>query len=157
MGTIRVVWGHASAPTELAAYDAALAGAGIENYNLVSVSSVIPAEATVEAVGTAPDLGPVGDLLTVVEARATSGEGSVSAALAWAESREGPGLFYETGGEFDGPTARERVELGIAAGQRLREWTFEEPSIVVESTEVPEGGYTCAVVVAVYGRGRPPF
>jgi len=43
----------------MASYDAALAEAGVENYNLVSVSSVIiPAETRVEAVGTAPDLGP---------------------------------------------------------------------------------------------------
>jgi arginine decarboxylase len=156
MGTIRVVWGRASAPTAMAAYDAALAEAGVENYNLVSVSSVIPADSTVEAVGTAPDLGPVGDLLTVVEARATSSERPVSAALAWSESREGPGLFYEAGGEFDEATARERVERGIEAGQELREWTFEEPSVVTRSAE-PTGDYACAVVLAVYGRGRSPF
>ncbi|WP_331235738.1 pyruvoyl-dependent arginine decarboxylase [Natronorarus salvus] len=156
METIRVVWGHASAPTAIAAYDAALAEAGVENYNLVSVSSVIPAEASVEAVGTAPDLGPIGGILTVVEARATSVDEPVSAALAWSVSREGPGLFYETGGEFDEATARERVERGIEAGQGLREWTFEEPSVVTVRAE-PAGEYACAVVLAVYGRGRSPF
>ncbi len=36
MSTIRVVWRTATAPTEMAAYDAALADADIHNYNLVA-------------------------------------------------------------------------------------------------------------------------
>ncbi|PSP40313.1 pyruvoyl-dependent arginine decarboxylase, partial [Halobacteriales archaeon QH_10_70_21] len=71
MGTIRVVWGTATGPTAMASYDAALAAANVHDYNLVSVSSVIPADATVEVVGEAPDLGPAGERLTVVEGRAT--------------------------------------------------------------------------------------
>ncbi|ELY82692.1 pyruvoyl-dependent arginine decarboxylase [Natrinema pallidum DSM 3751] len=118
MSTIRVVWGSASAPTAMASYDAALAEAGVENYNLVSVSSVIPAGVDVEAVGTAPDLGPAGERLTVVEARATAaGPGRVSAALAWAQSvDDGPGLFYETAGETDRDDVERRVREGLAAG-----------------------------------------
>ncbi|MFC6727007.1 pyruvoyl-dependent arginine decarboxylase, partial [Halobium palmae] len=67
MSTIRVVAGVGTAPTEMASYDAALADAGIHNYNLVPVSSVVPGDATVAFVGTAPDLGPAGNRLTVVE------------------------------------------------------------------------------------------
>ena len=73
MNTIRVVHGVGEAATKMASYDAALADANVHNYNLVTVSSVIPSDATVEAVGTAPDLGPAGERLTVVEARATTG------------------------------------------------------------------------------------
>jgi arginine decarboxylase len=40
MGSIRIVRGTATGPTAMAAYDAALAAAGVHNYNLVSVSSV---------------------------------------------------------------------------------------------------------------------
>ncbi len=57
MSTIRVVWGTATGPTALAAYDAALAEAGVHNYNLISLSSVIPTEPAIEVTGTAPDLG----------------------------------------------------------------------------------------------------
>ncbi|MDF9744893.1 pyruvoyl-dependent arginine decarboxylase [Natrinema salsiterrestre] len=157
MSTIRVVWGTASAPTAMASYDAALAEAGIENYNLVSVSSVIPAETTVEAVGTAPDLGPAGERLTVVEARATTaGPGRVSAALAWTQSvDDGPGLFYETAGEMDSETVERRVREGLAAGQELRDWEFGESQVAVESRQAESGLYTTAVVLAVYGDSEP--
>ncbi|MBZ6495600.1 MULTISPECIES: pyruvoyl-dependent arginine decarboxylase [Natrinema] len=157
MSTIRVVWGSASAPTAMASYDAALAEAGIENYNLVSVSSMIPAETPVEAVGTAPDLGPAGERLTVVEARATTaGPGRVSAALAWTQSvDDGPGLFYETAGEMDHETVERRVREGLAAGQDLREWEFGDSAVAVESQQAESGAHTTAVVLAVYGESEP--
>ncbi|QLG49510.1 pyruvoyl-dependent arginine decarboxylase [Natrinema halophilum] len=157
MSTIRVVWGSSSGPTAMASYDAALAEAGVENYNLVPVSSVIPAAAAVEAVGTAPDLGPAGERLTVVEARATTaGPGRVSAALAWSQSADGgPGLFYETAGEMDRADVERRVREGLAAGQELRDWTFGDPRVAVESRQADSGRYTTAVVLAVYGDSDP--
>ncbi|UTF53223.1 pyruvoyl-dependent arginine decarboxylase [Natronosalvus rutilus] len=157
MSTIRVVWGSAAGPTKMAAYDGALADAGIENYNLVTVSSVIPATARVEAVGTAPDLGPVGNRLTVVQGHATAADNEpASAALAWAESDggEGPGLFYETTGT-DPDSVRERALDGLEAGQALRNWAFDEPSVQVETTEEESGAYQAAVVVAAYGTSEP--
>ena len=159
---IRVVWGSATQPTKMAAYDAALADAGIENYNLVTVSSVIPADATVEAVGTAPDLGPVGDRLTVVQAYGTlEGEGSASASLAWAQSEggTGPGLFYEFGGAVEPETAHTRALEGLEAGQSLREWDFglEEASVRTESATGDGRGWTAAVVAAVYGESESMF
>ena len=72
MEPIRVVWGAATGPTEMASYDAALTAAGVGNYNLVTVSSVIPSEATVVEAGTASELGETGDRLTVVECSATA-------------------------------------------------------------------------------------
>ncbi len=157
MSMIRVVWGSASGPTAMASYDAALAEAGVENYNLVAVSSMIPAATPVEAVGTAPDLGPAGERLTVVEARATTAEpGRVSAALAWSQStQDGPGLFYETAGEMEGTDVERRVREGLAAGQGLRDWTFDDPSVVIESTQAESGTHTTALVVAIYGESEP--
>jgi len=152
MDTIRVVWGSGTGPTAMASYDAALADAGVHNYNLVSVSSMIPAGAEVDAVGAAPDLGAVGGRLTVVEARASASEpGHVSAGLAWVQSSEG-GLFYEAAGETDAADVEERVRRGVEAGQELRSaWTFDEPRVRVQSTRVEPGTHTTAVVLAVYG------
>lgn len=157
MSTIRIVWGAASAPTAMSSYDAALADAGVENYNLVSVSSVIPADTRVEAVGTAPDLGPVGERLTVVEARATvAGPGRASAALAWSQSVEnGPGLFYETSGETDREDVERRVLEGLAAGQELRDWEFADAQVATESIQAESGEHTTALVLAVYGESEP--
>ena len=157
MSTIRVVWGSASAPTKMSSYDAALAQAGIENYNLVSVSSIIPAGVDVEAVGTAPDLGPAGERLTVVEARATTAEdGSVSAGLGWMESvDDGPGLFYEVSDGIDSEDVESRVLEGLEAGAELRDWNFDEPQVQVEHTDAEPGTYTTAVVLAAYGESEP--
>jgi arginine decarboxylase len=166
MSKIRVAWGTGSGPTETAAYDAALADANLHNYNLVAVSSVIPADAEVEAVGTAPDLGPAGERLTVVEASATrAGPGHVSAALGWTTSAgepgseagagRGPGLFYEAAGETDAEEVAERVRAGLAAGRELREWTFTDERVETTSTDAESRTYATAVVVAVYGESEP--
>ncbi|MEM4782205.1 MAG: pyruvoyl-dependent arginine decarboxylase [Halalkalicoccus sp.] len=153
---IRIVRGSATAPTEMASYDAALAEANVHNYNLSYVSSVIPADASVAFVDSAPDLGPTGNGLTVVEARATSDEKPVSAALAWAESDEGPGLFYEAAGEESPAESRRRAETGLRAGLELREWSAPGHEVVTASAEPEgEGEYATALVLAVYGQSRP--
>ena len=154
MSRIRVVWGTASAPTALASYDAALAEAGIHDFNLVGVSSVIPAETPVEAVGTAPELGDPGDRLTVVEARATTaGPGRAAACLGWTGSDDGPGLFYEASGESQAATER-RVRDGLAAGRDLRGWSFPDEHLQTAVVDADDGQYATAVVVAAYGRGE---
>jgi arginine decarboxylase len=158
MNTIRVVWGTATGPTEMASYDAALAEANVHNYNLVPVSSVIPADAEVEAVGDAPDLGPAGERLTVVQARATvAGPGRASAGLAWSTSEGGPGLFYEAGGETGVEDVRGRVLEGLSTGQELRDWTFDEAQHEVVTAPAEPGMYTSAVVLAVFGQSDSLF
>lgn len=163
---IRVVWGTGTGPTALSAYDSALAEAGVGNYNLVTVSSIVPAGASVEPVGTAPDLGPAGNRLTVVEARVTIGsdeaegdreDGAVAVAgLAWATG-PGPGLFYEVGGAFDEDECRRRLDVGLDAGRALREWTFEGTGERVVSVDGPAEGFASAVVLGVYGESEPIF
>jgi arginine decarboxylase len=151
MTSIRVVWGTGRGPTEMAAYDAALADANVHNYNLVGVSSVIPADATVEAVGTAPDLGAAGNRLTVVEAHANAaGPQTVSAALGWVTG-PGPGLFYEAAGDTDASDMETRVSEGLDAGASLRDWTVAEETIHSESVTAASGEYAAAAVLGVYG------
>jgi len=154
MSVIRVVWGTASGPTALSSFDAALATAGIHNYNLVTLSSVIPAEPALEVVGTAPDLGPVGDELHVVESSATAPPGETAAAgIGWARSASGRGIFYEVSGE-DPEQVRAEIESGLAAGRDQRDWSFVEEDIVVRSVEADDG-HASAVVCATYGESRP--
>lgn len=131
MGRIRVVWGVARGPTALASYDAALAAADVHDYNLVHVSSVIPEGTIVERSGTAPDLGPVGGRLTVVEACSTIGpvsqeadgpERRACAGLGWARAADGRGVFYEAA-DSDPETVRRAIDDGLRAGCALREWS----------------------------------
>jgi arginine decarboxylase len=168
MRTIYVVRGVGTATTAMASYDAALADANVHNYNLVHVSSVIPAGATVERVDAAPDLGPAGNRLTVVESRATAAAGTaerVCAGIGWTTG-PGPGLFYEATAE-DPETVRETVARGLAEGRELRDWTFDAEDVVVAAADVADDGrgrgrddggrgrYTTAVAVAVYGESEP--
>lgn len=150
MSTIRVVWGSATGPTPLASYDAALAAAGVANYNLVTLSSVIPAGPSIEVVGTAPELGKPGERLPVVQSAATAAPGERAAAgIGWARSESGPGIFYEVDGT-DPAAVEHEIREGLAAGKSLREWTFTEESVQTESATATDGHAT-AVVLATYG------
>jgi len=141
----------------MAAYDGALADAGVHNYNLVPVSSIVPAEASIEPVGTAPDLGPPGNRLTVVEGKAVvAGPDRATAGLGWTIG-DGPGVIYEAAGEFDEGTAERRIERGLAAARNLRDWTFTGERYRA-TTVTPEGGeFGAAVVIAAYGESEPIF
>lgn len=157
MEPIRVVWGAASAATAMSSYDAALAEAGIENYNLTRVSSVIPAGAAVRVAETAPDLGPAGERLTVVQGRRTAAPGGakrVAAGLGWSVEESGRGIFYEASGT-DPEAVRETVEDGLAAGRELRDWDFVDGDVQVVTAPADPGAYTTAVVLAAYGRSDP--
>ena len=154
MSTIRVVWGTASGPTALSSYDAALAEAGVHNYNLVTLSSVIPAGPDIEVVGTAPNLGPPGEALEVVQSAATAAPGErVAAGIGWARTADGPGIFYEVDGT-DPDAVRAEIREGLAAGRDLRDWDFVEESVHVESV-APGDAHASAVVIATYGESRP--
>jgi len=152
--TIHVVGGAGTAPTEKAAYDAALADANLHNYNLVPVSSVVPADAEVVRVEEAPDLGPAGNRLNVVQAESGAvGPATVAAGIGWATG-PGPGLFYEADAEAEADV-RDRLEAGLDAGRELRDWSFDHEETLIESAEAAPGEHTCVVVLAAYGESEP--
>ncbi|XVH32527.1 pyruvoyl-dependent arginine decarboxylase [Haloferacaceae archaeon DSL9] len=158
MNTIHVAGGVGVAPTEMASYDAALADADLHNYNLVQVSSVVPADARVRQVDAAPDLGPAGNRLTVVQARETAapGEsGSVAAGLGWATG-PGPGLFYEASGR-DSEAVRAAIEDGLDAGASLRDWTIDGTAVRLTTAETAADAYTTVVTIAAYGESESIF
>lgn len=152
---VRVVWGTGSGPTAIASYDAALAAANVHEYNLLTVSSIVPAGASVDAVGTAPDLGPAGNRLMAVEARTTSaGPERVAAGLGWATG-EGAGIVYEASDATDEESVRAELAAGLEAGKALRDYTFDDQSFEIVSEDGGEGRYTTALVLAVYGTSEP--
>lgn len=158
MNPIRVVAGTGVGPTELSAHDAALAAAGVHDYNLVCLSSVVPAGAEVRVVGTAPDLGAVGDRLPVVIADAAATE-RVGVALSWARGPDGRGIFYEA--SATGSDARDRARQvatdGLAAGVDLREWSAVErtvETVAASPADTGPGEFAGAVVLATFGDGE---
>lgn len=148
--TIDVVWGTGSARTELGAFDRALADAGLAEYNLVTLSSIVPAGATVREVARLePDRWPVGTIVAAVSAVGTAPPDGdpVAAGLGWA--------IGETGGVFAEATAtgaeecRERLEARLAD---LREHRPIDAAAGTTRTVEHDGERaTAAVVAAVYG------
>lgn len=97
---VPVVSGWAVGPTPIAAFDAALAKAGVENLNLVSLSSIVPPGHEVEPMdsrqlSTGYQMG-YGDLAYCVLAEERAASGSTAAGLAWAVDSSGAGgVFLE--------------------------------------------------------------
>ena len=152
---IRLVWGTGHAATEKASFDTALADAGIHQYNLRTLSSVIPADPPLELVETAPDLGPTGNALDVVMARKTSPPGARAAAgLAWVRGEDGTGLFYEVE-DSDPETVRELLRAGIERGCYIRNLDYADVETKVITADSAPDQYTTAVVVATYGESKP--
>lgn len=138
----------------MAAYDAALTACGLEQYNLVTVSSVLPPDATVERVEMVPSIGSVGSLVPVVQARGTvTAPGSAGVAIAWSAGPEG-GVVFEAdasgapGGE-PAVDAESEALTGIEAGIESREWALPDPAVASTSITPPADMVGVAVAVAV--------
>jgi arginine decarboxylase len=153
--TIRVSVGTGTGRTTLAAFDAALAAAGVSDFNLIRLSSIVPPGSRVLQVDGKEQLkGDHGDALYCVYARAhalLSGH-EAWAGVAWSrrDDGSGAGLFVE----HEGPS-REQVSTDLTH-------SLEDLSATRGGTYHPEGrrvaGITCvtlpvcAVVVATFRR-----
>lgn len=147
---IDVVWGAAAGRTELGAFDRALAEAGVGDYNLVRLSSVLPPGATVAETGRVDREHPVGTPVGVVLAERAAGESgeTVAAGIGWAIADEG-GIFMEASGSSP-ESCRRRIEASLADAREGRNWDWHlDARTVVRSRVVDETA--CVVVAAVYG------
>lgn len=152
---IRLVWGTGHAGTAKASFDTALAAAGLHQYNLRQLSSVIPADVPLELLETAPDLGPTGNAIDCVVARQTSPPGARAAAgLAWARAADGAGIFYEVA-DTDPETVRELLRTGIERGCYIRDLDYDDVETKVVTADSAPDRYTTAVVIATYGESKP--
>jgi len=146
--TIEVVRGTGSGHTPRSALDAGLAAAGVGDYNLVRLSSIVPAGAEVRVVGTHDREWGVGRPVAAVLADAVD-DGPVAAGIGWATAAEG-GVFMEC--TADGTAGcRERLVAGVEDARAGRAWDWDEEirTEVVERGHDGEG-HACAVVGAVY-------
>lgn len=148
---IDVVWGTAAGRTELGAFDRALAEAGIHDYNLVRLSSVVPPGATIVETGTVDAGHPVGTPVGVVlaEHHGADPTETVAAGIGWALAEEG-GILMEAGAPSV-EACRASIEASLADARAHRDWDWQlECETVVRSRE---GGDPSMVVVvaAVYG------
>lgn len=151
--TISVSGGAGEGQTPLSAFDASLRAAGVENFNLVRLSSVIPPQAQVsQVVGSNQLRGEWGDRLYCVyaEQRATVPGDEAWAGIGWVfcnDTRAG-GLFVEHEG-----SSRAFVEDSITGS--LADLTAGRPQsfgpihMQLASTRCIDRP-VCALVVAAY-------
>lgn len=147
---IDLVWGIGEGRTSLGSFDRALSDANIHNYNLVTLSSVIPEGAEVVERG-ALEAGrwDVGDVLAVVMAEKTGTEPGekVAAGLGWMQAEEG-GIFME-----HSCGTREECEhelrRNLEDARETRDWNWQgDPQTKVLEATTEE--VTSVVTAAVY-------
>ena len=150
---IRLSRSHAEGPTRLAAFDATLVAAGLQNFNLVPLSSVIPLDATVDVVAPADQLrGSHGDLLYCVYAAsyATKPGAEAWAGIAWALRTDGSGagLFVEHSSTTEADL-NAHLDATLGAMMENRSDGYVEAGRLV-STATCAGPPVAALVVASY-------
>jgi arginine decarboxylase len=148
---IKITSAVGSGPTELGAFDAALQNAGVENYNLIPLSSVIPTGAVVEQSRffTPPD--EYGHRLYVVMARHLASQigEEAWAGLGWTQEPEsGRGLFVELHGTSKRSTDS-AIESTLDAMKQARPYEYGKNESEIVGA-VCEGDPVCALVIAIY-------
>lgn len=153
MGTIDVVTGIGTGPTKLAAFDSALNHAGVANYNLIRLSSVIPPKAKIvvheDKVKDLP--GIWGDRLYVVmaEMRTASPNTEAWAGIGWVQDKStGKGLFVEHEGNSK-HTVEEDIRQSLNALMATRNIDLGPIHMKVVGRTCKHEP-VCALVVAVY-------
>jgi len=137
----------------VASFEHALRDAGVEPYNLVPVSSILPPDAEFVEPHHGVERLSSGQVVHAVLGRDTVTEGTAKAAVGVARSDEGHGYFVERGGveasdSAQGDTAetlaREMVETSETTGDVIDSFSVESTASAEE-----DDGYTTVVATAV--------
>lgn len=150
-GRITLATGRGRGPTPLAAFDGALLDAGVANYNLLCLSSVIPPGSRIERGRWHTPAQDWGRRLYCVlsQAREDRPGRAVHAGIGWVhDAGGGHGLFVELHDED-----RERLDhdlrATLASMQRQRGVALGEAHTEIASMHC-ERDPVCALVIAVY-------
>ena len=153
---IHVTVGTGCASTELAAFDRALFRAGIANFNLVRLSSVIPADSgiVITETGCYTAEGGWGDRLYLVlaESRTSVPNKSAWAGIGWVIDPSGQGLFVEFEGNSE-KYVRESISHSLKDLLETRDMDAAETNMIVTGITCQDAP-VCALVAAVY-RSEP--
>lgn len=149
---IQVSGGLGVGPTELAAFDQALVGANVANYNLIYLSSVLPPDSKV-AIKDKPERpeGTWGDRLYVVMAQKRTSQRNQEAwaGIGWIQDPETKkGLLVEHEGHSKAEVTAD-ITHSLEALARNRKMKFSEPKMHIVGTKC-EDLPVCALVVAVF-------
>lgn len=149
---IQLATGIGQGPTKLAAFDAALNDAGVANYNLIRLSSVVPPNSVIEKKKVkVTTKGIWGDRLYVVmaEKRVDTPNREAWAGIGWVQdSKTGHGLFVEHEGASEKAVRRDiRDSLeALMATRNIDLGPIHMEVVGVTCQHLP----VCAMVVAVF-------
>ena len=148
---IRIATGTGIGPTPLAAFDAALGDAGVANYNLICLSSVIPPHARIERARHVTRTEDYGRRLYVVlsQMRETRAGHRACAGIGWLQQhQDGRGLFVELH-----DSRRDRlqhdIERTLTSMQHQRGVRYGAVDSMIAEARC-ERDPVCALVIAVY-------
>lgn len=156
---IKVVCGVGSGKTTLSAFDSALKDAGVYNYNLICLSSIIPPTSKVNKIRRykAPSK-EYGHKLYVVKAELRSEEVGkfIAAGIGWYQLEDGRGIFVEHDIKGETKIAVEseinlRIINSLKDLAKFRGIKFDESKIrfAISLTQIKDHP-TCVLVLAVY-------
>jgi arginine decarboxylase len=143
--------GTGTGPTSLAAFDAALLNAGIANYNLIYLSSIIPPGSRIERANFVTPPEEYGHRLYVVMAHHVEHqpEKMAWAGVGWTQNEDdGRGLFVELdgGSKADVAEAIQATLTAMMANRPYASGPIHSQVIGIECQTKP----VCALVAAVY-------
>ncbi|MCL5407316.1 MAG: pyruvoyl-dependent arginine decarboxylase [Patescibacteria group bacterium] len=149
--TIYITSGIGNGQTKLSAFDAALWNAGIANFNLIRLSSIIPPYSQIK-IQNLKDNGAnnFGDKLYVVLAcKRESEKGREAwAGVGWVQTKDGRGLFVEHEGAQQAEVIR-LIKESLTDMVEYRKEKFGEIHYQIVGIRC-ENKPVCAVVAAVY-------
>jgi arginine decarboxylase len=150
---IHVASGIGSGPTKLAAFDASLQMAGVANFNLIRLSSIVPPSSNIiEHEGpVARNLGTWGDRLYVVMAdhRVDTPNAEAWAGIGWVQDQKtGEGLFVEHEGASQATVKRD-IEQSLQSLMATRGMEFGPVNMKVTGITCVHAP-VCALVIATF-------
>jgi arginine decarboxylase len=150
---IQLSSGIGNGPTKLAAFDAALNAAGIANYNIIALSSVIPPKSEITEINkkTIRPLGKWGDILYVVmaEMRVDTPNVEAWAGIGWVQDEKtGKGLFVEHEGNSE-KSVKDNINDSLRALMTTRNIDYSPIHMEVAGATCHDDP-VCALVVAAY-------
>ncbi|MBI4895623.1 MAG: pyruvoyl-dependent arginine decarboxylase [Candidatus Aenigmarchaeota archaeon] len=147
---IKLMIGKGEGPNELAAFDAALFDAGIANYNLIILSSIIPEKAIIELKKNISNIKEHGNKLYVVLSKRieTKPGKEAWACLGWVQNKSGRGLFVE----HHGSSEKEVVKAARESLTNMMKYRAEKYGKIKTKTMGIKCNKTpvCSLVCAVY-------
>ena len=149
---ISIVKGAGAGLTKKSAFDDALKQAGVSDYNLIYLSSIVPPGSIIESEKKyffSPS--EYGNRLYVVMAEAyAQGENNcATAGIGWSQEKDGRGVFVEHTGISE-PQVKDMIECSLSEMCRRRaDKQFISSNMALSSVQSSNNFSACAVVIAV--------